>query len=801
MLRLLGVLLLVCIACLSRAATAAVPLAPGYSNLGYSLPVAGTYSLPPVALAADGEVVDSDGNTVSLHQLFGDGYVLLSFMYSSCGDVNGCPLTAHVFYQLKQAMATDPVLAQNLRLVSLSFDPQHDTPEVMKLYANNFRYHGDSGQWLFATTDSEQQLAPILHDYGQDVQRQLATEGTAGTDFFHVLRVFLIDPQRQVRNIYSVSFLHADLILTDLKTLLLAEQGSVERPAARSAKTETGLDGPGDRKDGYDSVAYRTRSLALTHRRGRTTDLMSYAQDPPRGLPELPIPAGLLLSRESIALGRKLFFDRRLSLNDTFSCAMCHLPEQGFTNNELATAVGIEGRTVRRNAPSLYNVAYATRLFHDGREDQLAQQAWSPLLAKNEMGNPSIGYVINKINALPDYLGLFESVYDGEGPGMQRIGDALAAYQLTLNAADSPFDRWYFGGDDGAVSAQVKQGFALFSGKAACVSCHLVDKTHALFSDYSMHNTGVGYVSSQVDKARMQSVQLAPGVFVDVDSALIEKVGEPQMADLGYYEITEDPADRWKFKTPSLRNVALTAPYMHDGSLLSLREVVQFYNRGGVDNELLDPLLQPLGLFAEEVDALEVFLQSLTGNNVPALVSDAFAAPVGDTTLGSPQRAPTEVGRVELLDQDGHAFQLDSLRGSVVLLVFGFTNCPHICPVEMARVSAALRELEPLGKQVRGVFITVDPGRDTPEVIKRYIDNFYPGITGLTGTMADIEAVTAHYRVKRVEQPTAGGDYLVDHGYSLYLLNGQGDVEAAVLPGLPPSHIVTLVRQLLDKRP
>ncbi len=798
-LRLLWVILLLCTACLSRATVAAVPLAPGYSNLGYSMPLAGSYNLPPVALAADGEVVDSDGNTLSLHQLFGDRYVLLSFMYSSCGDVNGCPLTAHVFYQLKQAMAKDPVLAQNLRLVSLSFDPQHDTPEVMKLYANNFRHDGDSGQWLFATTDSEQQLGPILRDYGQDVQRQLAIDGAAGADFFHVLRVFLIDPQRQVRNIYSVSFLHTDLVLADLKTLLLEEEGTVERLAARSAATEAGLDGPGDRKDGYDSVGYRTRSLALSHRSGQAVDLISYAEEVPRGLPDLPVPDGVVLSRESIALGRKLFFDRRLSLNNTFSCAMCHVPEQGFTNNELATAVGIEGRTVRRNAPSLYNVGYATRLFHDGREDQLAQQVWSPLLAKNEMGNPSIGYVINKINALPDYRGLFESAYDGEGPGMQRIGDALTAYQLTLNAADSPFDRWYFGGDDGAVSTQVKQGFTLFTGKAACASCHLIDETHALFSDYGLHNTGVGYVSSQVNNARMQTVQLAPGVFVDVDSTLIAKVGEPLKADLGLYEITEDPADRWKFKTPSLRNVALTAPYMHDGSLLSLSEVIAFYNRGGIDNELLDPLLRPLGLTVEETRALEAFLQSLTGSNVPALVADAFAAPVGDTTVDSPQGALADVGSIELVDQHGRAFTLDSLRGSVVLLVFGFTNCPHICPVEMARVSAALRELEPLGKQVRGVFITVDPGRDTPEVIKRYISSFYPGITGLTGAMADIEAVTAHYRVKRVEQPIAGGDYLVDHGYSLYVLNREGEAEAAVLPGLPPSHIVTLVRQLMDK--
>ena len=618
------------------AASSTESLAPGYSNLSYALPVPGAYQLPPVFKAADGEVVNSDGTTLRLHELFGERYVLLSFMYSSCSDLNGCPLTAYVFYQLKRAMADDPVLASNLRLVSLSFDPLHDSPEIMALYANNFGDSGRDGQWQFATTDSEQQLTPILQAYSQDVQRKLAIDSTAGTDFFHVLRVFLIDPQRQVRNIYSVSFLHTDLILADLKTLLLEEEKATPAPLEQEAASAVALAGPGDRKDGYATTDYRTRSLALQNRRGQATNLISFARNPPQGLPELAMPTGLVLSRENIALGRKLFFDRRLSLNDTISCAMCHIPEQGFASNELATAVGIEGRSVRRNAPTLYNVGFATRLFHDGREDQLAQQVWAPLLAKNEMGNPSIGHVINKLKKLPDYQNSFENAFAGESPGMQNIGNALAAYQLTLNAADSPFDQWHFGKDDSAVAPQVKRGFELFSGKAGCSNCHLVNTTHALFSDYLMHNTGIGYASSAVDDQATQKVQLAPGVFVDVDTALIKKVGEPAMADVGLYEITENPADRWKFKTPTLRNVALSAPYMHDGSLPTLHGVVEFYNRGGIKNELLDPLLQPLGLNTAEIDALVAFLQSLTGDNVADLVSDAVAAPVGDVRRYQP---------------------------------------------------------------------------------------------------------------------------------------------------------------------
>ena len=160
-----------------------------------------------------------------------------------------------------------------------------------------------------------------------------------------------------------------------------------------------------------------------------------------------------------------------------------------------------------------------------------------------------------------------------------------------------------------------------------------------------------------------------------------------------------------------------------------------------------------------------------------------------------------DAGTVPLIDQQGAEFQLASLRGDVVLLVFGFTHCPHICPVEMARVSAALRELQDAQQAVRAVFITVDPGRDSPAVIRAYLENFQPGIIGLTGTAQNLDVVADHYRVKREPQPGAGKDYLVDHGYSLYLLNRQGEAEVAVLPGLPPSHIVDLARQLVAEQP
>ncbi len=612
------------------------PLAPGYADLPYRVPVAGSYRLPPIKPAGDGQVIDAtSGESLSLHQALGDRYALLAFFYSHCDDVNGCPLSMFVFHQLKAKMAQDPTLARNLRLVSLSFDPERDTPEALRLYAANMRDMGNKGelctvgpgQWHFLTTRDDKALAPLLAAYGQEIQRNLGAPGKGGGSISHLLRVFLIDPQKRIRNIYSAAFLHADLILADLQTLLQEEKAQAGETAAEAPEAVLG---PGDDKQGYESAGYRTHSRALHRPKGKAADLLRFALQPPLGLPPLPQREPVRLNRASVALGRKLFFDRRLSLNGTISCAMCHVPEQGFTSNELATAVGIEGRTVRRNAPTVLNAAYNELLFHDGRENRLAQQVWGPLLAKNEMGNPSVGVVLDKVRSLPDYAGLFEKAFDGESPNMLNLGEALAAYQMILNAADSPFDRWHFGGDEAAVSEAVKRGFALFTGKAGCSGCHLIGEHHALFTDQQLHNTGIGYRASMPVQGGSERVQLAPGVFVKVSREIIEQVGEPPPADVGRYEITQDPADRWKYKTPSLRNVALTAPYMHDGSIPTLRGVVEFYNRGGVPNPLLDPRIRPLGLSETEIDDLVAFLESLTGNDVPTLVADALAAPVGD---------------------------------------------------------------------------------------------------------------------------------------------------------------------------
>jgi cytochrome c peroxidase len=308
---------------------------------------------------------------------------------------------------------------------------------------------------------------------------------------------------------------------------------------------------------------------------------------------------------------------------------MCHIPEQGFTHREMATSVGIEGRTVRRNAPTLYNVAYFKTLFHDGRETNLEQQVWGPLLAHNEMGNPSIGFVIEKIKHNPDYQNLFEQAF-AEPVNMQNIGMALASYQRSLNSANSAFDQWYYLKQKTALTLSAERGFDLFIGKAGCVNCHHINQEFALFTDQQFHNTGIGYDQSINKTTEQFKLQIAPGVFINVDSKTIRSISENKPADLGVYEISQNPQDRWKYKTPSLRNIALTAPYMHNGQFSTLEQVLAFYNQGGIKNSMLDPLLKPLGLTQIEIKDLIAFLNSLTGTNVEELVSDAFAAPIGD---------------------------------------------------------------------------------------------------------------------------------------------------------------------------
>ena len=608
---------------------APVVMAPGWAPLAYPPPVPGSYSLPPLGPAADGDVLDTTGRRRRLHDFMGDKIVVLSFIYTHCPDVNACPLASYVMSGVGKRLGTDPAVGTHVRLLTMSFDPANDDPATMDRYGRHL-VRGDA-DWRFLAPASAASLAPILAAYDQAVQVATDEAGEPLGTMSHVLRIYLIDRAKRIRNVYSTAFLHVDALWSDVQTLLAEESdGARVTPVAASGAVATGLHGAGDDKRGYERPDYETRSRSLPRRRGASADLVAQYGTPPRGLPPVPASPDNPVTPAKVALGRKLFFDRRLSRNDTISCAMCHVPEQGFTSNEITTAVGIEGRSVRRNAPTIYNVGHARLLFHDGREDRLEQQVWAPLLAANEMGNPSIGYVLTKLRALNDYAGLFEAAFDGRGPGMETVGRALASYERTLVSANSPFDRWRFGAEPDALGPVAARGFALFTGKARCAACHLVSDDAALFTDHGLHNTGIGFRRSMAPTSVPTRVQIAPGTFVQMAPEAVRASAEAAPNDVGRYEVTEDPADRWKYKTPTLRNVALTAPYMHDGSIATLGDVVRFYDGGGVPNDELDARIRPLGLTDAEVDALVAFLESLVGDNVDLLIADAFAAPVGD---------------------------------------------------------------------------------------------------------------------------------------------------------------------------
>ena len=300
--------------------------------------------------------------------------------------------------------------------------------------------------------------------------------------------------------------------------------------------------GLADSRVGYETVSYVTDSKVVIKTLGKRQPLYELSVTPPLGLPAVTSQ----LDPAEIDLGRQLFFDRRLSKNETLSCAMCHIPEQGFTQNELATPVGHLGKGVRRNVPSLYNVAFAEALFLDGREQSLEAQIWSPLLANNEMANDSREAVLAKLASNDFYTKRFAEIFE-EGLTQSTLGRVLAAYQRALLSGDSPFDRWYFGGEElpirkgsGAEGypALAARGFAVFQDKG-CAACHRIDDSSALFTDGQFHNTGTGYLRA-ARALRPPSVQLAPGIFV---VPTVDAETEP-FTDDGRYEAPGREADK-----------------------------------------------------------------------------------------------------------------------------------------------------------------------------------------------------------------------------------------------------------------
>jgi cytochrome c peroxidase len=303
----------------------------------------------------------------------------------------------------------------------------------------------------------------------------------------------------------------------------------------------------------------------------------------PLGLPPLPIPPGNPPTANSIALGHKLFYDTRLSKDDSLSCSSCHRPQSGFTDGR-ERSIGVGGTTGLRHAPTLENAAYSPVLFWDGRAKSLEAQVDFPIANPLEM-NQTHEASLAKLKGDPSYKAMFRSAFGSDDITIERIENALASFERTILAGNSPFDQYAYGGKKDALSPAQIRGLAVFKNpnKGNCGACHTIGPGFALFTDGEFHNTGEG-------------------------------VGDNgDFSDLGRFQVTYADADRGAFKTPTLRNVAMTGPYMHDGKLKSLKDVVDFYAGGGNSNPYLDKRMSTIHLSGQDRSDLVEFMKSLTG--------------------------------------------------------------------------------------------------------------------------------------------------------------------------------------------
>ena len=290
-------------------------------------------------------------------------------------------------------------------------------------------------------------------------------------------------------------------------------------------------------------------------------------------LPEPPVPNDNPQTALKIDLGKMLFFDTRLSRDFSLSCATCHNPDKGYSDGR-PKAVGIGNKELQRHSPSVLNTAYNATQFWDGRAASLEEQARGPIMNDSEMGMPDEKTLVSRLQVVPEYRQKFQQAFGGE-ISLVNIAKALAAFERTLITPDSQFDR-YARGDKQALSDQQKRGLIIFFGKASCTQCH----NGANFTDNKYYSLGTQ--------------------------------GDSSGTDPGRFAISKDPADRGAFKTPGLRNAGIRAPYMHDGSMATLEQVIDSYDRGG-GNEPKSSLLHPLDLSQDEKQDLLAFLESLNG--------------------------------------------------------------------------------------------------------------------------------------------------------------------------------------------
>lgn len=321
------------------------------------------------------------------------------------------------------------------------------------------------------------------------------------------------------------------------------------------------------------------------------------------GLPPLTLAPGTPAATEKISLGRTLFHDKRLSADGTVSCASCHKPELAHSDG-LAQSVGVGGRRGTRNAPSILNAAFLNSLFWDGRRTSLEEQANDPFTESNEHGFKDEGALLQQVRGIPEYRTGFQQAFGVQGDAirMEHVTGAIAAFERTLIAGNSAFDHYQYAGDRAALSPSAERGLRLFTGRAACSTCHTVGEQHALFTDQQFHSLGVG-----MHRIQPRLGIVAAAVVETKPRASTEAVSPEEIAELGRFLVTKAAGDIGKFRTPSLRNVALTAPYMHDGSVATLEEAVELeiYYRGVAAG-------RPLILTPEEKKDLVTFLRALT---------------------------------------------------------------------------------------------------------------------------------------------------------------------------------------------
>jgi cytochrome c peroxidase len=313
---------------------------------------------------------------------------------------------------------------------------------------------------------------------------------------------------------------------------------------------------------------------------------------------------------EKIALGQRLFFDGRLSADDTVACSTCHDPARAFTDGR-PTSIGIEGRAGQRNAPTILNSLYNKTQFWDGRVKTLEEQAALPIVNSVEMGQRSLDAAVARIAAIGEYQESFRRVFGGppNGPDLLR---AIASYERTQLAFDSPFDH-FISGDTNAIEPSAKRGWNLFNTRGRCNKCHALTQDNrdvTNFTDNDFHNIGIGIIRHNVvTLARQAERRINSGDTLAVDSAAIQT----EMSALGRFLISKKEPDIAAFKTPNLRNVLMTGPYFHDGSQETLWDVMDHYNKGdGLHDPYLDEDIQPLALTEGDIDDVVAFLASLT---------------------------------------------------------------------------------------------------------------------------------------------------------------------------------------------